>query len=160
RPTVLGGGTTSDADICGYTLKSSPECFEAGTPNLPGVIGLGAAVNYLDKIGVQNIEAHENRLAKETAKRLKEITGVAVYGPEERACLVSFNIENLTPHTAAMRLDKYNICVRSGYHCAIPGQKVLGIDGSIRASFGLYNTDEETDIFIDAMCEIAAAARK
>lgn len=159
QPTVLGGGTTSDADACGYALKPSPECFEAGTPNLPGVIGLGAAVEYLDKIGVQNVEAHDNHLARETARRLKEIKGVTVYGPENRAGLVSFNIEGLAPHTAAMRLDQYNICVRSGHHCAIPGQKALGIDGSVRASFGLYNTEEEVDIFINAVCEIAGVSR-
>ncbi len=159
QPTVLGGGTTSDADACSYALKPSPECFEAGTPNLPGVIGLGAAVEYLKKVGVRDIETHDNHLARETAKRLREIWGVTVYGPENRAGLVSFNIEGLSPHTAAMRLDKYNICVRSGHHCAIPGQKALGIDGSVRASFGLYNTEEEVDIFINAVREIAAAGR-
>lgn len=159
QPTVLGGGTTSDADACSYALKPSPECFEAGTPNLPGVIGLGAAVEYLRKIGVKDVEAHDNHLARETAKRLKEINGITVYGPENRAGLVSFNIEGLTPHTVAMRLDKYDICVRSGHHCAIPGQKALGIEGSVRASFGLYNTEEEVDIFINAVCEIAGTGR-
>ncbi|MBZ3936058.1 cysteine desulfurase [Methanimicrococcus blatticola] len=176
QPTVLGGGTTSDADACSYALKSSPECFEAGTPNLPGVIGLGAAVEYLQKIGVEAVEAHDNHLARETAKRLKEINSthgnnntnnrntddnrITVYGPDNRAGLVSFNIEGLTPHTVAMRLDKYNICVRSGYHCAIPGQKALGIDGSVRASFGLYNTEEEVDTFINAVSEIADSVQR
>ncbi|WNY23449.1 Cysteine desulfurase SufS [Methanimicrococcus hongohii] len=158
QPTVLGGGTTSDADTCGFTTKSSPECFEAGTPNLPGVIGLGAAVEYLQKLGVKNVESHDNKLAQDTAKRLKEIAGVEVYGPQNRAGLVSFNIEGLEPHTVAMRLDKVkNICVRSGYHCAIPGQKALGINGSSRASFALYNTEEEVDIFVEAVGEIAGS---
>ncbi|MDL2260716.1 cysteine desulfurase [Methanimicrococcus sp. OttesenSCG-928-J09] len=156
KPSVLGGGTTSDADACSFVTKSSPECFEAGTPNLPGVIGLGAAVEYLQKIGVENVEAHENKLARETAKRLSEIAGVEIYGPKNRAGLVSFNIEGLEPHTVAMRLDKFKkICVRSGYHCAIPGQKALGINGSSRASFALYNTEEEADIFVEAVLEIA-----
>lgn len=157
-PQVLGGGTTSDADACGFQTKAAPDCFEAGTPNLPGVIGLGAAVDYLQKIGVKDVEAHENRLARETAARLKEIEGVAVYGPENRAGLVPFNIEGLEPHTVAMRLDQYkNICVRSGYHCAVPGQKALGINGSSRASFALYNTSDEADIFVEAVREIAGA---
>ena len=156
RPTVLGGGTTADADACGFKTKSSPECFEAGTPNLPGVIGLGAAVSYLKNIGVADIEAHENKLARETAKRLSEIRGVEIYGPKNRAGLVSFNIGTLEPHTVAMRLDNYKkICVRSGYHCAIPGQKALNINGSSRASFALYNTVEEADIFVEAVAEIA-----
>jgi len=156
QPTILGGGTTADADSCGFKTKSAPECFEAGTPNLPGVIGLGAAVEYLQKIGVSDIEAHENRLARETAARLLEIDGVEIYGPKDRAGLVSFNISGLEPHAVAMRLDKFKkICVRSGYHCAIPGQKALNINGSSRASFALYNTAEEADIFTEAVAEIA-----
>ncbi|MDV0444896.1 Cysteine desulfurase SufS [Methanimicrococcus sp. At1] len=155
QPTVLGGGTTSDADACGFATKGSPECFEAGTPNLPGVIGLGAAVEYLQKLGVKNVEAHDNQLARDAAKRLSEIKGVEIYGPENRAGLVSFNVEGLEPHTAAMRLDKFNICVRSGYHCAIPGMKALGINGSSRASFALYNTEEEVDALVNAVSEIS-----
>ena len=155
QPTILGGGTTADADSCGFKTKSAPECFEAGTPNLPGVIGLGAAVEYLQKIGVSDIEAHENQLARETAARLLEIDGVEIYGPKDRAGLVSFNISGLEPHTVAMRLDNFKkICVRSGYHCAIPGQKALNINGSSRASFALYNTAEEADIFTEAVAEI------
>lgn len=155
QPTVLGGGTTSDADADGFKTKSSPECFEAGTPNLPGVIGLGAAVEYIQKIGISEIESHENKLARSVANRLKEIEGVDVYGPKNRAGLVSFNIEGFEPHAIAMLLDRMrNICIRSGYHCAIPGQKKFGINGSARASFALYNTEEETDIFIDAVREI------
>lgn len=156
QPTVLGGGTTSDADACGFTTKPSPECFEAGTPNLPGVIGLGAAVEYLQKIGVKNIEAHETKIARAAAEQLKEINGVEVYGPKNRAGLVSFNIEGLEPHTVAMRLDKFKkICVRSGYHCAVPGQKALGINGSSRASFALYSTEEEADILVETVREFA-----
>ncbi|WNY28108.1 Cysteine desulfurase SufS [Methanimicrococcus stummii] len=155
QPSVLGGGTTSEADLCGFKTKSSPECFEAGTPNLPGIIGLGAAVEYLQKIGVADVETHDNQLARSAADRLNEMDGVSVYGPKNRAGLVSFNIDGLEPHTVAMRLDQLNICVRSGYHCAMPGQKALGINGSSRASFALYNTEEEINIFIDAVSKIA-----
>jgi Selenocysteine lyase len=156
EPSYLGGGTTSKADACGFETKSAPEKFEAGTPNIPGVIGLGAAVEYLKKIGVKEIEKHENTIARETAKRLKEIDGIEIYGPLERAGLVSFNIKEMEPHAVAMYLDKLKkICVRSGYHCAMPGQKSLGIDGSVRASFALYSTTEEAEILTETIEEIA-----
>jgi cysteine desulfurase/selenocysteine lyase len=155
-PTTLGGGTTAECDGVCYTTKSSPDCFEAGTPNLPGVIGLGAAVRYIQNLGVTNIEKHETGLAKSTARRLQEIDGVEIYGPADRAGLVSFNIRGMEPHTVAMLLDKYkNICVRSGYHCAMPGLKSLNISGSVRVSFALYNTQEEAGIFIETVEEIA-----
>ena len=154
-PTTLGGGTTAECDGACYTTKSSPDCFEAGTPNLPGVIGLGASVRYIQKLGVSNIEKHETDLAKSTAKRLKEINSIEIYGPDDRAGLVSFNINGKEPHTVAMLLDKYkNICVRSGYHCAMPGLKSLGIKGSVRASFALYNTWEEVDVFVETVEKI------
>ncbi|MDV0447728.1 Cysteine desulfurase SufS [Methanosarcinaceae archaeon Ag5] len=161
EPTNLGGGTTSEADRSCFVTKEPPESFEAGTPNLPGVIGLGAAVEYLKKIGVADVERHETALAKDVAKRLSEIDGVAVYGPKNRAGLVAFNVRDLEPHTVAMRLDKYdNICVRSGFHCAMPSQKFLGINGSSRASFALYNTEEEADTFVNAVERISAESKK
>ena len=154
-PSYLGGGTTSNADACGFETKSAPEKFEAGTPNLPGVIGLGASVEYLKKIGVKEIEKHETALARDTASRLKEINGVEVYGPDKRAGLVAFNVDGMEPHTVAMHLDRLNkICIRSGYHCAMPGQKELGINGSSRASFALYNTESEAEILTETIEEI------
>lgn len=154
-PSVLGGGTTADADGTSFVTKKPPECFEAGTPNLPGVIGLGAAVSYLSRFDLAEIERHEAALAKETARRLSEIDGITIYGPapgKDRSGLVSFNVAGREPHTVAMYLDKYyNICVRSGYHCAVPGQKFLNIDGSVRASFALYTTEAETDLLVEAV---------
>jgi len=155
EPSYLGGGTTSKADACAFETKPAPEKFEAGTPNIPGVIGLGAAVEYLKKIGVKEIENHETALAREAAARLKEIDGVEIYGPKTRSGLVSFNIKEMEPHTVAMYLDTLKkICVRSGYHCAMPGQKALGINGSTRASFALYNTKEEMEILTETVKEI------
>ncbi len=160
EPTTLGGGTTEDADGFSFVTKRPPSCFEAGTPNLPGVIGLGAAVEYLKQFSLDEIEHHEAELGRKTAQRLSEIDGVTVYGPapgKNRTGLVSFNVEKREPHTTAMYLDRYfRICVRSGFHCAVPGHKALGIDnGSVRASFALYTTEEETDLLIDAVTELS-----
>ncbi len=155
NPYVFGGGMTSESDGACFSVKKSPEKFEAGTPNIPGVIGLGAAVEYVDKVGISNIENHERKLTQKLLKRLDEIEKVDYYGPDkskDRGSLVSFNISGKDSTTTAMLLDKYyNICVRSGYHCSMPGQKLLGISGSVRASFALYNTEEEIDLLADAI---------
>ncbi|WP_292391264.1 cysteine desulfurase [Methanosarcina sp. UBA5] len=148
----VGGGTVSDVEGCTYVLEPSPACFEAGTPNIPGVIGLGRAVEYVEKIGVPEIEAHEIKLSRETAKRLSELEHVEVYGPEDRAGIVPFNVKGLHAHDVALILDQTKkICVRSGHHCAIPTIRFLNVDSTVRASFALYNTEEEVDILINAV---------
>ncbi|WNY27502.1 cysteine desulfurase [Methanolapillus ohkumae] len=161
-PANLGGGTTCHASRDGkYDSKLPPELLEAGTPNLPGVIGLGAAVKYLSQFNLDDIEKHEKKLAQNAAKRLLEIKGVEVYGPEDRSGLVAFNIKNMAPIDVAGHLSNMDICVRSGCHCATPLQDFLGIpDGSVRASFALYNTKKEVDILIDAVSKIAKAQSK
>ncbi|MGB9929262.1 MAG: cysteine desulfurase [Methanosarcina sp.] len=153
----LGGGTVSDVSGLNYTLEPSPACFEAGTPNIPGVIGLGKAVEYVEKIGVSNIEMHETRLAQYTAKRLSELEHVEVYGPEDRTGIVPFNVKGLHAHDVALILDQTRkICVRSGHHCAIPVTRFLKVDSTVRASFALYNTEEEIDILINAVSGLKA----
>ncbi|NLI62334.1 MAG: cysteine desulfurase [Methanosarcinaceae archaeon] len=158
-PSVFGGGMTSESDGISFSIKKTPEKYEAGTPNIPGVIGLGAAVEYIEKIGIENIEKHERKLTKKLLKRFDEIENLKYYGPEkskERGSLFSFNISGKDPTTVALMLDKYyKICIRSGYHCSMPGQKQLGISGSARASFALYNTEEEVDMLADALSEIS-----
>jgi len=148
----LGGGTVSDVSGFTYVLEPSPACFEAGTPNIPGVIALGKAVEYVEKIGVSEIERHELELSKEAAKRLSELEHVEVYGPEDRAGIVPFNVKGLHAHDVALILDQTRkICIRSGHHCAIPITRFLKVESTARASFALYNTREEVDILVNAV---------
>lgn len=153
----VGGGTVSEVSGLSYVLEPSPACFEAGTPNIPGVIGLGRAVEYVKEIGVPEIEKQEITLARETAKRLSELEHVEVYGPENRAGVVPFNVRGLHAHDVALILDQSRkICVRSGHHCAIPSVRFLEVDSTVRASFALYNTEEEVDILVKAVNELKA----
>lgn len=153
----VGGGTVSDVSGYTYVLEPSPACFEAGTPNIPGVIGLGRAVEYVEKIGVSEIEKYEIKLSREAAKRLSELEHVEVYGPEDRIGIVPFNVKGLHAHDVALILDQTRkICVRSGHHCAIPITRFLKVDGTVRASFALYNTRDEVDLLVNAVSGLKA----
>ena len=153
----VGGGTVSDVSGSNYVLEPSPACFEAGTPNIPGVIGLVRAVEYVENIGISEIEAHDVKLSIEAAKRLSELEHVEVYGPEDRIGIVPFNVKGLHAHDVALILDQTRkICVRSGHHCAIPITRFLKVDGTVRASFALYNTREEVDLLVNAVSGLKA----
>ncbi len=157
EPLFLGGGMVSSVTPDSYKMEPSPAKFEAGTPNIPGVIGLGRAVEYVKELGVESIEKHEISLAKETALRLGELDAVEVYGPKNRAGVVSFNVVGMNSHDVAMILDQtHGICVRSGYHCAMPGIDHLGVRGTVRASFALYNTLEEVETLVKTVSDITS----
>jgi cysteine desulfurase/selenocysteine lyase len=158
RPTTLGGGAVEWVRGCEYELLKPPARFEAGTPNMPGVIGLGRSVEYITALGVANIEKHVVKLARAAAQELSAIDDVTVYGPKDRAAVVSFNVGQMNPHDVSMILDETSrICTRSGYHCAMPALESLGISGTVRASFGAYNTAEEVSLLIDSVNLIAAS---
>ncbi|MEM2036099.1 MAG: aminotransferase class V-fold PLP-dependent enzyme, partial [Candidatus Caldarchaeum sp.] len=131
-----------------------PWKFEAGTPHVAGAVGLGAAVDYLRRLGMDNVREHEHRLTARVLETLSELKWVKIYGPEnpEHRCgLVAFNLADIHPHDLASFLDKDNICVRAGHHCAMPIHTKLGIPASTRASFYIYNTAEEIEILGDAL---------
>jgi cysteine desulfurase/selenocysteine lyase len=135
QPVFVGGGTVHTVTTGSFTFDEVPSRFEYGTPNIPGVIGLGRGVEYVKALGARDIERHVNGLARDCAKRLADIPQVRVYGPEKRASLVSFNVENVNPHDVAMILDETKkICIRSGQHCAQTALARLCLTGSARAS--------------------------
>jgi len=160
-PLCIGGGTIIDVSIDDYVLAVPPMKYEAGTPAIAQVIGLGAACKYLCTIGLKNIEEWDLKLANKLLDGLTEINGVKVYGPKEpkdRVGLATFNIDGLNPHDVALTLDlEYDIATRSGHHCALPLMKELFRlnEGNVRASTYLYNTYEEIDRLLSAVKEIA-----
>lgn len=164
EPLLVGGGMVQDVGECEYDIKKGYEGYEAGTPDISAGIGLGAAVDYLTRVGVEDIRHHEQRLTEKLLKGLQEIDGVVVYGmsPDAPAHggVVSFAVEGLLPHEVALMLDQAsNICVRSGHHCCIPLMKHLGLKyGTVRASLYLYNTTEEIEKLLTTVEQIARMA--
>jgi len=161
EPLCVGGGTITDVGLDYYELAKGAASFEAGTPAIAEVIGLGAAVDYLNKIGMEDIERHEKGLTKQMYEELREIPQVEIYGPEpeRKVGIMSFNVGDLNHHDVALALDvSANIMVRSGHHCALPLTKhILHKPGSVRASTYFYNTKEEIEKFTSAIREIAVS---
>jgi len=161
EPLCIGGGTIADVSIDDYVLAVPPMKFEAGTPNIAQVIGLGEACRYLNRVGMDNVEKWDLKLANRLIEGLTEIEGVTVYGskdPRQRVGLATFNIGDMNPHDVALTLDaEYDIAVRSGHHCALPLMKELFRlnEGTVRASTYIYNTLEEIDALVSAVEEIA-----
>ncbi|MGG3833039.1 cysteine desulfurase [Geobacillus thermocatenulatus] len=151
EPVEFGGEMIDFVELYDSTWKELPWKFEGGTPIIAGAIGLGAAIDFLEQIGLDAISAHEHELAQYALERLADIDGVTVYGPKERAGLVTFNIDGVHPHDVATVLDAEGIAIRAGHHCAQPLMKWLGVTATARASFYLYNTKEEIDRFIAAL---------
>jgi len=156
EPIYLGGGTVNNVNSSNYSLEPSPTKFEAGTPNIPGIIGLGRAIDYIEAIDIKNIKEHEHKLSKYAISLISEIPSLEIYGPKKRASVVPFNVIGMNSHDVAMIMNETkNICVRSGFHCAMPTISQLKVDGVIRASFALYNTMEEVEIFADTLFQIS-----
>ena len=146
-PFLFGGGMIREVKEDGSTWDGLPWKFEAGTPNIAEAIGLSAAVAYLEKIGMENVKEHEKALASYALDVLQQIDGLKIYGPSEehRGGVVSFNIDNIHPHDLSTILDHEGIAIRGGHHCAMLLMDILGVTGSSRASFYIYNTKEEID---------------
>ncbi|MHC9536708.1 cysteine desulfurase [Dellaglioa sp. BT-FLS60] len=154
QPLEFGGEMIELVEEQQSTFKEIPWKFEAGTPNIEGVISLGATIHYLNEVGMANIHAHEQMLVKDLMPKLKAIPGVTVYGPadsDKRSGVISFNLAGLHPHDVATALDMQGIAVRAGHHCAQPLMKRMGVSSTVRISFYLYNTLAENQKFIEAL---------
>lgn len=152
-PPYQGGGEMiAEVTFEKTTYADLPHKFEAGTPNIEGGIVLGTAIDYMNSIGFDNIAAYEQELLDYGTKRLQEIEGLTIYGTSEnKASVISFNIEGIHPYDIGTIIDKLGIAVRTGHHCAQPIMSFFNIPGTIRASFAFYNTKEEIDIFVEAV---------
>ncbi|KFF55519.1 cysteine desulfurase SufS [Bacillus stercoris] len=151
EPAEFGGEMIDFVGLYESTWKELPWKFEAGTPIIAGAIGLGAAIDFLEEIGLDEISRHEHKLAAYALERFSQLDGVTVYGPKERAGLVTFNLDDVHPHDVATVLDAEGIAVRAGHHCAQPLMKWLDVTATARASFYLYNTEEEIDKLVEAL---------
>jgi cysteine desulfurase / selenocysteine lyase len=142
---------------CDVTWNELPWKFEAGTPNIAGAIGLGAAVDYLEALSMEDVFSHEKDLTKYAMKRIAECNKVTVYGPSDptKKCgIIPFGVKDLSSHDVALFCDNYGIMLRSGYHCAQPLHQLFKLESSARASFYLYNTKEEIDRFVEVLKEL------
>ena len=154
EPIEFGGEMIDFVGLYESTWKELPWKFEAGTPIIAGAIGLGAAIDFLEEIGMDQIEQHEHKLAAYAIEKLSEVEGLTIYGtkdPEKRAGVVTFNINDVHPHDVATVLDADGIAVRAGHHCAQPLMKWLDVSSTARASFYLYNTEEEIDKLVSGL---------
>lgn len=155
EPFLSGGDMIGIVTEDGATWAETPRKFEAGTRNVEGEVGLEAAIKYLDSLGWENIEAHERELVDYCLSGMKKIPHIEIYGnAPERYGVISFNVEDVHPHDVASILDADGVCVRAGHHCAEPLMRRLGIGRCSRASFGIYNTKEDVDVFLNSLGKI------
>jgi cysteine desulfurase/selenocysteine lyase len=157
EPMITGGSMIDHATIESATWAKAPKKFEAGVPNMAQAVGLGAALNYLTKIGMGKIHAHEEILVERALTGLQNISGVEIVGSKSsvnRGSAISFTIEGVHPHDVGQVLDDLGIAVRTGHHCAWPLMQELKLNATTRASFYLYNTPEEVDVFLDGINQV------
>ena len=156
EPIEFGGEMIDFVGLYESTWKELPWKFEGGTPIIAGAIGLGAAIDFLQEIGLDNIEEHEHKLAAYALEKMSTIEGLTIYGPpdaEKRAGVVTFNLYDVHPHDVATVLDAEGIAVRAGHHCAQPLMKWLNVSATARASFYLYNTEEDIDKLVEGLAK-------
>lgn len=154
-PYQMGGEMIRDVFVDHTTFNDLPFKFEAGTPNVEGVMGLGAAIDYLNSLGMENIAAYEEQLLQYATLRMSAIKGVKIIGTAaEKASVISFLVGDVHPYDAGTIIDKLGIAVRTGHHCAMPLIDHLKIPGTVRASFAFYNTTSEIDQLVEAIIRV------
>ena len=154
EPIEFGGEMIDFVHLQESTWKELPWKFEGGTPIIAGAVGLGAAIDFLNEVGLDNIAEHEHRLAAYALEKMSAVEGMTIYGPldaAKRAGLITFNIEEVHPHDVATVLDAEGIAVRAGHHCAQPLMRWLKASATARASFYLYNTEEDIDKLVEGL---------
>lgn len=159
-PVFLGGGDMiKRVHLRSFTFNEIPYKFEAGTPAIAEAIGLGAAVDYLTNIGMENVASHEQAIIEYTLERLEEIPGVRVLGPQanQKGGVASFSLDGIHPHDISQILDHYGIAIRAGHHCAMPLHEKYDLPATARASFYLYNTIEEVDRLVAGIYKVKEA---
>jgi cysteine desulfurase/selenocysteine lyase len=153
-PFIGGGDMIKEVHKQNTSFNDLPYKFEAGTPNIADVIGFGAAIDYLNDLGFENIREHEMQITEYTLERMNEIQGITIYGPpivNERGAVISFNLGDIHPHDLATILNDFGIAMRSGHHCAQVLMERLDVSATSRVSFYIYNSKDEVNILIDAL---------
>ncbi len=159
-PFQYGGEMIQEVTFEKTTFNELPYKYEAGTPNVEGALALQTALEYIDSLGLENIARHEQELLQYAENKLTGIDGVRIIGQaKEKSGALSFLVDGTHPYDVGMLLDKMGIAVRTGHHCAQPLMDFLGIPGTVRASFALYNTKEEVDIFVEALNKVVSMLR-
>ncbi|HZP26916.1 MAG TPA: cysteine desulfurase [Dehalococcoidia bacterium] len=156
QPFLTGGDMIKKVTLEETTWNDIPWKFEAGTPNVGDVIGLGAAIDYLSALGMENVRQHEIEITAYALRRMRQLEDVTIYGPpdaEQRGGVVSFNLADIHAHDVGTVLDRYGVAIRTGHHCNQPLMQRLGVAGTARASFYIYNTPEEVDVLVEATQE-------
>ncbi|WP_248924215.1 cysteine desulfurase [Paenibacillus hamazuiensis] len=152
EPIEFGGEMIERVGLHDSSWKETPWRFEGGTPPIAGAIGLGAAIDFLGQIGLDSIAEHDKQLTRYAVERLKRMEHLSIYGPEDgRLGLVTFNLGAIHPHDVATVLDTYGVAIRAGHHCCEPLMHHLGAGATARASFYMYNTEEDVDRFLSAL---------
>lgn len=154
EPVEFGGEMIDFVGLHDSTWKELPWKFEGGTPIIAGAVGLAAAIDFLESIGLDKIEQHEHELAAYAMEKMSAIEGMTIYGPKDpskRAGIVTFNLDDVHPHDVATVLDMQGIAVRAGHHCAQPLMKWLNVSATARASFYLYNTKDDVDRLVEGL---------
>ena len=159
-PFLGGGEMIREVHLDHSTWNDAPHKFEAGTMNIAQVVGFGAAVDYLEGLTMENVREHERGLGEYAYQRLSELEGITIHGPtEDRTGIASFTLPDVHPHDLSQLLDEEGIAIRSGHHCTQPLMRRLGVAATARASFYLYNTEEEVDTLVEALARARAFFR-
>jgi len=154
QPMLFGGSMIESVTMTDATWADAPKRFEAGVPNMAQAVGLAAGLKYLQSVGLDNIHNWELQLTKRALDGLREITDVKILGPqtlEQRGGVVSFVIDGLHPHDVGQVMDQFGVAVRTGHHCAWPLIRTLGVSGTTRASFYLYNDMSDVDVLLESV---------